>query len=264
MTRQSKSRRRGLTLTELLIAGAIMAMLVAGMGSLVMTVHATNAFCRGQAVAAQHARVTLDRIDRAVCQAHANREFPGCLVVSEPISGFDFPDTLVVWSPTGSPDDPSGLPRVGELALYGPDPTRPSVLVELRDPGNTTICPEASDDAGWVALVAAIKDSASSVKLDLTNRLRTATMSGGGTGDLRGCVRFDVQMSPSASEWGEFRDGTLAWKDMRWPLDSYSTQTGMRRVVCQSELQILPGDATDGQSAAPFFGSATLTYELTK
>lgn len=263
MTRSSH-HRRGLTLTELLIAGTIMAMLVAGMGSLVMTVHATNAFCRGQAVAAQHARVALDRIDRAVRTAHASREFPGCLVVNESISGYDFPDTLVVWSPSGAAADPLGLPHVSELALYCPDPASPNVLVETRAPGNSNICPAADDEAGWATLVSAIKANASSVKQELTDRLRTASASGSGPSDHRGCVRFEVLMSPSADEWAEYRAGTMGWKDMRWPLDYYSTQTGMRRVVCQCELQILPGDATDGQAAAPFFGSATLTYELAK
>ncbi len=258
------SHRRGLTLTELLIAGTIMAMLAAGMGSLVMTVHATNEFCRGQAVAAQHARVTLDRIDRSVRTAQASREFPGCLVVTESISGFDFPDTLVVWSPSGAAADPDGLPRVSELVLYCPDPDSPNVLVEMRATGNSNISPAALDEAGWAALVSAMKANESTVKVELTDRVRTAALSGSGTGDLRGCVRFDVLLSPSASDWSQYRGGTLAWKNMQWPLDYYSTQTGMRRVVCQTELQILPGDSTDGQTAAPFFGSATLTYELAK
>jgi hypothetical protein len=232
-----RHNRRGLTLTELIIAGAIMAMLTIGMGSLVMTVHATNAYCRGQGIAAQHARVTLDRIDRAVRQARANREFPG------------------------PPADPHGLPRVNELALYCPDPALPSKLVEIRSPGNANVCPPPSDEAAWATLVSTIQTSAQSVKVELTNRLRGATVSGN---EARGCVRFEVLMSPSANDWAQYRAATLAWKDMDWPLDYYSTQTGIRRVVCQTELQIVPGDESDGPAAVPFFGSATLTYELTK
>jgi len=258
------ARRCGLTLTELLIASTIMAILVAGMGSLVTAVHGTNAYCRGQAVAAQHARVTLDRIDRAMRQATASGEFPGCIVVTETIGGFDFPDTLVVWSPTANSATPAGLPRVNELALYCPDPLAPNALVEIRSPSNANACPAVADEAAWATLVAGIKASADSVQVQLTDRLRTANISGGGTGDLRGCVRFAVLMTPSASQWSQYRGGTRAWKDIAWPLDYYSTRTGMRRVACQSELQILPGDATDGQTAAPFFGSSTLTYELSR
>src|SRR5262245_37896004 len=129
----SRVRRRGLTLTELLIASTIMTMLAAGMGTLVMAVHATNEYCRGQSVAAQHARVTLDRLARAVRQAQANEQFPGCIVIPASIGGEDFPDTLVVWSPTSAVTDPNGLPRVNELAIYCPHAMTPSRLVELRD-----------------------------------------------------------------------------------------------------------------------------------
>ena len=260
MMKRFRHNRRGLTLTELIIAGAIMAMLTIGMGSLVMTVHATNAYCRGQAIAAQHARVTLDRLDRAVRQARGNREFPGCLVVSQTAGGFDFPDTLVVWSPTGAPAAPLGLPRVSELVLYCPDSANPARLVELRAPGNTNPCPDPADEAGWLALVSAIRSSAQSEKTELTSRLRTAAASGN---ELRGCLRFEILMSPSASDWSQYRAGTLGFKDMDWPLDYYSTQTGIRRVVVQTELQIMPGDESDAL-AVPFFGSATLTYELVK
>jgi Tfp pilus assembly protein PilW len=258
------ARRGGLTLTELLIASTIITMLAAGMGTLVMAVHATNEYCRGQAVAAQHARVTLDRFGRAVRQAHASGQFPGCIVISESEGGEDFPDCLVVWSPTGAAADPAGLPRINELTIYCPDPKKPSRLVELRDPIRTTVCPPITDESGWAALVAGIKASPSATFVELTDRLRTASASGGGSGNLCGCVRFDVLMSPSASDWSRYKSGNLAWKAMGWPLDYYSTQTGMRRVVCQTELQILPGDSAAGETAVPFFGSAILTYELTR
>ena len=257
------ARRRGLTLTELLIAGTIMAMLAGGMGTLVMTVHSTNDYCRGQAIAAQHARVALDRIDRAVRLAHSSESFPGCLVVSEAASGHDFPDTLIVWSPSGSPADPNGLPRANELTIYCPDPALPQRLIEVRDADNTTVCPAVTNESGWATLVDTLKASATATKVELTDRVRTASTSGG-SGDLRACVRFRVLLAPSAADWAAYKAGTLAWRDMAWPLDFYSTQTGMRRVVCQSELQILPSDASAAQTAVPFFGSATLTYELTR
>ena len=257
------ARRRGLTLTELLIAGTIMAMLAGGMGTLVMTVHSTNDYCRGQAIAAQHARVTLDRIDRAVRMAQTSESFPGCLVVSEAAGGHEFPDTLVVWSPTGSAADPNGLPRASELALYCPDPALPQRLIELRDASNTTVCPAVTNEAGWATLVDTLKSSATATKVELTDRVRTASTNGAAS-DLRACVRFRLLLTPSAADWAAYKAGTLAWRDIAWPLDYYSTQTGMRRVVCQSELQILPSDENAAQVAVPFFGSATLTYELTR
>jgi hypothetical protein len=257
-------RPHGLTLTELLIAGTILTMLAAGMGSLVMAVHATNEFCRGQAVAAQHARVTLDRIERSVRLAKANAEFPGCMVIMETLGGYEFPDTLVVWDTDSAITPPTRKPKVNELKIFCPDPTIPGKLIEIRAPSDTSECPAASNEAAWATLVDGIKAGASSEAIELTDRLRTATAGGAGSGELRGCVRFERKMSPSTAQWTEYRGGTRTWKAIDWPLDYYSTQTGMRRVVCQTELQITPGNAATDQTAAPFFGSATLTYELSR
>ncbi|MEX2175598.1 MAG: hypothetical protein WD872_14640 [Pirellulaceae bacterium] len=254
-------RRRGLTLTELLIAGTIMTLIVGGMGTLVNTVHSTNDFCRGQAVAAQHARVAMDRIQRAVRSAAANEQFPGCVVVADEDGSWNFPDTLVVWSPTAAAPDTDNVPQVNELLIFCSDATNPNVLIELRAPGNTNPAPAAADQAGWQALVDGLKLSTSSDKVELSDRLRTASVSDGAGGTLRGCVRFHLLIAPSLAEWD---DNGLTWNQLSWPLDFYSTQTGMRRVVCQYELQLLPGDSDASQTALPFFGSAALTYNLSK
>jgi hypothetical protein len=207
--------------------------------------------------------VALDRIQRAVRTAEANEVFPGCLVVSESAGGWDFPDTLVVWSPTGAAANPSGLPRVNELVLFTPDPLFPSRLIELREPGNTASAPAASNAAAWATLIDSLKSSGSAIKTELSDRLRTAAVTEGGS-DLRGCVRFSVVLAPGADYWAEYKASTRAWNALDWPLDSYSTKTGMRRVVCQTELQIVPGDSAATQNAVPFFGSTALTYELAR
>jgi hypothetical protein len=186
------------------------------------------------------------------------------MVVTETIGGYEFPDTLVVWSTDAAITPPTRRPRVNELRIFCPNPTAPGKLVEIRAPSDTSECPIATDEAAWAALVDGMKASASSESTELTDRLRTATPSGAGAGEPRGCVRFERKMSPSAAQWAEFRGGTRTWKAIDWPLDYYSTQTGMRRVVCQTELQIMPGNEATELSAAPFFGSATLTYELSR
>jgi hypothetical protein len=262
--RKSRSRRQrhGLTLTELLIAGTVMTMLVGGMGTLVMAVHSTNEHCRGQALAAQHARVALDRIQRAVRSAEASEQFPGCLVQSVSTGGSTFPETLVVWSPLTAAADPQGLPRVNELLVYCPDPANPSRLVELRDPSDSSTCPAIDDVAAWASLVESLKSGNATEMVELSNRLRTAQTSG--SDDPRGCVRFQILMSPSAAEWADYRAAALTWQELSWPLDAYSSRTGIRRIVCQTELQIVPGDSAAGQSALPFYGSATLNDELVR
>lgn len=255
--------RRGLTLTELLIAGTIMTMLAAGMGSLVLTVQGANEYCRGQSMAAQHARVALDRIHRAVRTAEASEQFPGCIVVSESVGAWDFPDTLVVWSPTGVAAAPSGLPQVNELVIFTPDPLAPSRLIELRATDNTATVPAVSNTAAWASLVESLRLNANSTKTELTDRLRTSPVTNGST-DLRGAVRFQVLMAPSAEYWAEYRANSRSWKNLNWPLDYVSTQTGLRRVVCQTELQILADGEDAAQTSIPFFGSAALNYELAR
>src|SRR5205823_12890163 len=107
------ARRRGLTLAELLVASTIMLMIATAVATLAATVHATNDFCKGYTVAAQHARVALSRIERAVQNAFANEQFAGCLVVTEQAGSQTLPSTLVVWnSTTGTVVNPAGLPLI--------------------------------------------------------------------------------------------------------------------------------------------------------
>jgi hypothetical protein len=198
-------RRRGLTLTELLIAGTIMTMLAGGMGSLVLTVHSANEYCRGQSVAAQHARISLDRIQRAVRTAEA----------------------------------------------------------ELRAPNNNSPVPAVTNAAGWKSLIDSLRSSADASRTELTSRLRTSPVTNGSS-DLRGAIRFRVLLAPSAEYWAEYRGGTRTWKDLNWPLDYVSTQTGLRRVVCQTEMHILASGEDAAQTSVPFFGSTALNYELAR
>ena len=78
-----KTKRRGLTLAELLVAATIMLLIAAAMGTLASTVKSTNEYCQGYTLSAQHARVALSRIERTVMGAYGNEQFPGCLIVAE-------------------------------------------------------------------------------------------------------------------------------------------------------------------------------------
>ncbi|MDX1947433.1 MAG: hypothetical protein SFU86_18675 [Pirellulaceae bacterium] len=264
-------RRRGLSLAELLIAGTIMTMLAGGMGMLVTAVHSAGGHCREQTVAVQHGRSALDRIDRAVRGAVGNEQFPGCLVIATTTGGYTFPDTLVVWSPATLAADPTGLPRVSELLLFCPDPAAPNRLMEVRPAASdNTVCPALGSTSAWAALANSLKTAATSTKIELTDQLRTGTTATNSTGTpapstLRGCARFLLLMSPTAAEWASYRSGTAAWDDLTWPLDLYGTTAGVRRVACQTELQLVPGDPTAAsQTAIPFFGSSVLTFEVSK
>jgi prepilin-type N-terminal cleavage/methylation domain-containing protein len=260
--------RRGLTLAELLVATTIMLMIATAVATLAATVQSTNSFCQGYTVSAQHARVALSRIERTVQAATANEQFPGLIVVTEQAGSQELPSTLVVWRPAGPPANPTGLPLISELVIYSPDPAHPNDLLEIRSPTDNTPVPAATNMGNWRTLIDQLKTSGSTVKVVLTSRLRTAPLAGNYSdsltpADLRGTVRFRRLMAPSDQEWNQYRASTKSWQDLSWPLDSYRSTSGTRAVVCQTELQIAPGSmATAAFTAIPFYGSASITYEL--
>src|SRR5437667_10428887 len=114
--------RRGMTLAELLVAASIMLLIAGATGTLAMTAHSANGFCQGQTACAQHGRVIINRIERAVQAAVANESFPGVLIISEQSGGSTLPSTLVVWSPTSTAANPSSLPLISEIVVLSPDP----------------------------------------------------------------------------------------------------------------------------------------------
>lgn len=262
-------RRSGLTLAELLVATTIMLMIAGAVASLAATVQSTNDFCRGYTVAGQHARVALSRIERALQRAIATEQFPGCLVLAEQAGSQALPYTLIVWSPsTTITADASGLPRVSELVIFSPDPAHPNELLEIRTPDDHSLAPATTNLSAWNSLASSFKTSQTSHKVKLTDRLRTAPITGDyndslAPTDLRGVVRFRRLMAPSEQEWSSYRAGTKSWQSLAWPLDSYRATSGTRAVACQVELQIAPGSMSSAAATAiPFYGSALITFEL--
>ena len=265
--------RRGLTLAELLIAATIMLLIAGAVGSLASAVKSTNDFCKGYTVSAQHARVALSRIERAVSNAYANEKFPGCLVISEQAGSQTLPSTLVVWYPTtatvANKDD---LPLISEIVVFGSDPAHPNNFIEVRSPTESALVPAASNTNGWRSLTDRLKSSTSNTvtKTLLTDRMRTAPLTGNyndslSPSDLRGVVRFRRLMAPDDTELSQYRSGARTWQSLAWPMDSYRTRSGTRVVALQTELQIAPGSMTSAAiTAIPFYGSATINYELTK
>ena len=120
----------------------------------------------------------MNRIERAVQAAVANESFPGVLIVSEQSGGSTLPSTLVVWSPTATAANPSGLPLISEIVVFSPDPNHPNQLLEIRSPTEATAVPAASDTTGWQTLTDRLKTSASTTKIVLTDRLKTVPVSG--------------------------------------------------------------------------------------
>jgi len=262
--------RRGVTMIELMIGMGIMALLMLTLAAFAGGVYQSTEYSQGYGQATQHGRVVMDRINRTLRGATANEQFPGGIVVAETVSGWRFPDALVVWSPETDPADPDGLPRVGELVVICLHPTRPNELIEITDRGNTTIAPAVSATSSWQATVENLKTSDSAKRVLLTDLVRVATVPEAGTENPqanRGCVRFEVQLSPPAAEWDDYLAGNLDWDQINWAQSVSSSQTGLRQTWLRYELQLVPGatpaaNPTEAMPSVPFLGSAALFYTM--
>jgi prepilin-type N-terminal cleavage/methylation domain-containing protein len=264
---RTAARRRAFTLVELMCAIVIMLMVVGALGGLTRTVQQGFEYCDGYGITTQCARVILDRITQNVSQATTSAQFPGCIVVTTQVNTFTYPDTLVVWRPTGTPANPTGLPLYSELVIYCPHPTIPNQFVEMTAPTNSQTVPAATDQAGWLAALATLKTNANTKSIVLTTLLRACSTTATGTQNLRGDVRFTTRLRPSDTDWANFQASTVTWMNLPWVQGIYGSTAGLRQVWMRVEMQLMPGTTwTESNVAAaqpmPFFGSAALYYQL--
>lgn len=289
--RHRRPRRAGLSLAELLIATAIMAMVAGAMAALGQAVQVGWEYSEGHGLATQHARVALERMRRAVSNAYASETHPGVAVVYETAGGWEFPDTLVVWRPSGTPANPDGPPLVSECVLFCVDPESPNRLVEITAPSDSRPIPltDELNTSTWRATLDAIKTDSGSRKVVLTNLLRVASTNSGevpsygvkfpqsgaevggarvsGGTELRGALRFERRLLPSEQDWDDYQTGALAWSALPWAQGIYGSQTGLRHVWVRIELQLMPGEQAlvedpRGESSVPVFGSAAFSYQM--
>jgi prepilin-type N-terminal cleavage/methylation domain-containing protein len=266
---RSAFRGSGMTLLELLIAMSIMVIVAGMLGALAKGVEEGFRYAEGHRLATQHARVVLDRIAAKIREAAANEQFPGVIVLPEIVGSYRFPDTLVVWHPGGAPADPDGLPRFNELVIYCPDRSEPNRLVEITAPSDARTVPPVENQAQWAAEIAAIKTSGASRVVTLTRLMRTASTDGSSSTSMRGAVRFETRLRPSAAEWNAYKSGSRPWEQLAWVQGIYGSRTGLRQVWLRTELQLMPDDRavageTAGSQPAAFLGSAALYYRMRK
>src|SRR5262249_47956882 len=153
-------------------------------------VEISSEYNQGYGTATQHARVTLDRLDRAINQAYANNTYCGAWVTQTTAGSYSFPDTLIVWRPSGAAANPQGAPLASELEIFCPDPSAPSHLVEITVPTDGRTMPSPSGAAAFKTFIDGLKTASGANKVMLTDLLRTATISG--LAQSQGAVRFVV------------------------------------------------------------------------
>lgn len=262
-----RRRESSMTLLELLVAMSVMVLIAGTLSGLAIGVQQGYDYAQGYGIATQHARVALERITRTVSQATASEQFPGFLVLADTQAPWRFPDTLVVWRPTGAAADPNGRPRFNELVIYCPDIQFPNRLLEITVPGDARVTPPVADTASWKAEVAAIRNSSSATKVVLTDLLRRCTLPETSPPQVRGAVRFESRLLPSESEWAGYKAGTIEWKNLSWVQYIYGNRSGLRQAWMRMEMQVAVGQSSAGSQpdpgvVIPFYGSAAVYYRL--
>ena len=237
-------RRRGLSLTELMISLVLLAMLVGGAASLTQAGRMATEQSRRWDAQTQTSRVALRRICDSVASAFGSNEFPAVVVFPTLHTGSYVPDTLVVWQPLNgaTPQNPQGLPTTDELVFYFPDPADPRRLIESRLNYSSLLAPPLSDTVGWTSLVGDAKTEATADWVEINRHLRTAQVA---TGVTRAVVHFHMTYAPTDAEFSDYSAALVAWDELAWPLGRVSAEAGYRVAVCQIELQVaLPGAVT--------------------
>jgi pilin/secretion family protein with methylation motif len=267
--------RGGLTLVELMIASSIMTIMCGAMAALAMALQQSSEYNYGHSTALQHARVTLERINRIVSTAYTAPGHPGVAVYVDTVGTYRYPDTLIVWQPSGMPTNLLGPPLIGECVFYCCDPSNPANLIEFTSPGDARTIPfdATLQTTGWRTTLNSLKTAGSSQKTTLTTLLRQCALSSGGSiptgmATTRGAVRFELTVTPSTNSYSSYLAGTTTWTNLAWPQGLYGSQYGMRSVWLRTELQLMPVQKTGQQDPTgtlclPFFGSTVLQEAMT-
>ena len=263
MAKRFHNTKRGLSLAEMLVASAVLGIICLSFGSLAMSVQMANEYSQEKNLIGQHARVVLQRVERAMQQAYATESFPGIRPISYYASSYDFPQAVAIWAPTTTAA--TDYPQIGELILFAIDPDSPNRLLEIRSGSNTQAAPALTDESSWRTLITQLIGRSDSKVVELSDHVRAGQIGA----DYRSTLRFQTRIVPSDSEIAAARAGSSNWESLPWATSIYSSKNGLRQVWCSFEFQLVPSaDYTVHgnlqEQAVPFFGSSAIYYQVTK
>ncbi len=171
-------RCKGFTLVELLMAIAVTGLIAVMIAALTSAVSTGGQYVQASQQASQHALAVMDYIRRQVAEAYATATEPGVMVVRTHEAGWQFPDTLVIWSPAGGqPANAAGPPLVEELLLICPDPDAPNRLLQIRAVGDKrAVSLWELDTPTWQAELDRIKRNTNAERMTLVEGIRVVTL----------------------------------------------------------------------------------------
>lgn len=250
------------------MASAIMAIIAGTMLGLANGVQQSWQYTQQAGTETQHARVVLERINRLVSEALSTPSVTGVAVMYEDVGAWRFYDTLVIWHPSGAPQNPTGPPLVKECVVISPDPNDPTQLVEIIDPADNrdiNVSNSAINQPTLRAVINEVKVSPTSQKTVLTDLLRAPEVDQ--ANGRRGAFHAASTMQPTDTEISEYSAGNIAWNALSWPQDVFGSKTGLRRFWLRIELQLMPSrdealNELGANKATGFFGSAAHGYRI--
>ena len=200
--------------------------------------------------------------------AIASEQFPGCLVVTEQAGSEELPQTLVVWSPLATAAIRHG-PAAMSVRSSSSRPIRRTRLAAGDPLAERRIHGPSHHEYERLADADRSAEDKRNHRQDCPDR---SPANGACEWHLEqfpfgvpaaGRGAFSPVNGPFGEEWAEYRASTRTWANVSWPLDSYRATSGTRTVACQTELQLVAGSmASATNTAIPFFGSTSLSYEL--
>lgn len=245
--------RRGLTLIELMISTAIVAMIAVALATLGTAVNESHEVANNVDSMTKHGQSTIRRIRRAIEDSYANTAFPGFSVFSRVVGSTSIPDALVVWTPLqGNPTNPLGLPVVGELTVFMIDENNPTDLLQVTEPGSVATVPALSNLSAWATLLGDMQTNGTVTRL--TKYVRTVPITGGTVGQ----VRFHARLRPDQSQIDAYINGNADWDDIYWPQNLFTDRSGTRQHQCLVEIQLqeaapAPEDVFTFHTAVPVY-----------
>jgi len=258
--------RQGLSLTELLVSSAVMGIICLSFGTLAMSVQMANEYAHEKNMVGQHSHAILQRIERTIRTAHANEAFPGIHVISYTKNGYDFPQSIAIWTPADR-TTAGDYPTLGELTFFISDPDAPNRLLEVTA-STSVAAPDLTDTAEWQEVVDRMLDSDSTEIAEISDLVRVGKVNNTDS-EYYSTLRFEPRYSPTDAELADARAETTDWEALSWSNSVYSASTGLRQTWVSFEFQLVSTDSMENhadmqESAVPFFGSSALYYQVTK